>query len=173
MLKRRRSVARVAAAVTALALVAGLELLRRELEAPDAAPAGRPTVDLEPREGPQAESEGLELPSLASTETAKLSLEFRHTLESGTLVVTVDGSKVLERRVTAAIKRSLLGIKLREGRLRELIEVPAGRHEVAVRVSWGDHQRSERVSGVFTAGATRRLSARVARIGKRLSVEWE
>ena len=172
-LKRRRSAARVAAAVTALGLVGGLELLRHELEAPDAAATGRPTVDAEQREGVEAPSEGLELPSLASTETAKLSLEFRHTLESGTLLVTVDGSTVLERRVTATIKRSLFGIKLREGRMREVIEVPSGRHEVAVTVSWDGEQRSERAAGTFAAGATRRLSARVGRIGKRLSLEWE
>ena len=173
MLKRRRSFLRIAAAVAALALVAGLELVRRQLETPDGAAAAPPSVALDRREGVQPPPDGVELPSLASAEAARLSLDFRHTLERGTVVVTVDGATVLERSVSAGVKKSLFGVKLREGRLREVIEVPSGRHEVAVRVSWGDGQRSERVAGLFKAGATRRLTARVARVGKRLSLEWE
>jgi serine/threonine-protein kinase len=172
MLKRRRSAVRIAAAVAALALVAGLELLRRRLDSPGP-PRAAPSVDLDRREGAAPPSDGVELPSLASAEPARLSLDFRHTLERGTLVVTVDGTKLLERKVSAAVKKSVLGIKLREGSLREVIELPPGRHEVAVRVSWGDDQRSERVAGLFKPGATRRLTARVARIGKRLTLEWE
>ena len=45
--------------------------------------------------------------------------------------------------------------------------------QIVVRVLWGDDERTEGVAGTFTAGATRRLSAKVARIGKSLSVEWE
>lgn len=168
--RSRRLVWRVAAGVVALALVAGLELLRREMEAPDAAPFGRPAVELERREEPPP-SASLELPPLDEP-MARLAVDFRHTLERGTLVVTVDGAKVLERQVSGAVKRSILGIKLREGRVREVIELPEGRHEIGVRVSWPDDRRSDALVGNFAAGATRRLEARVSRIGKRLSVEW-
>jgi hypothetical protein len=100
-------------------------------------------------------------------------LDFRHTLERGTLVVRVDGAKVVERRVTGAVKKSVLGIKLREGRLLQYVDLPPGRHEIAVEVRWGDDRRDDRIAGNFTAGATRQLSARVARVGKRLSLEWQ
>ena len=172
MQPRRPALVRVAAALLALGLVAGLELLRRELEAPDTAPLGPPTVDADRREVARPSPDDLELPSIAP-ESARLALDFKHPLETGTLVVTVDDSRVLERRLSAAVKKSLFGIKLREGRLREVIDVTPGRHEVAVRVSWGEDQRNERLAGQFTAGRTRRLSARLARFGKGLSLEWE
>ncbi|HET7292930.1 MAG TPA: serine/threonine-protein kinase [Vicinamibacteria bacterium] len=171
---RRRAVVRVGVGLGALALVAGLELLRREVEAPVAAPAGRPTLELESREEPRPLSDISELPSIEEPKpVARLAIDFKHTLERGTLVVSVDGTPVLERRVTGAVKKSLLGIKLREGRLRQVVEVAPGPHEISVRVSWGDDRRADTIAGSFAAGATRRLSARLARLGKSLSLEWE
>jgi Protein kinase domain len=172
----RRPVVRGLVGLVAFALVVGLELLRRELETPEATPGGRPAVDPLPRveEGTDAKN-GSDLPSIEETPgpMARLSIDFKHTLEKGTLVVSVDGAKVLERRVRGAVKKSLLGIKLREGRLVQVIELPPGRHEIAVKVLWGDDERTSKIAGNFTAGATRRLSAKVGRIGKPLSVEWE
>ena len=63
--------------------------------------------------------------------------------------------------------------KIREGRVVQAIELPPGRHEIVVRVLWGDDERTSEIAGNFTAGATRRLSAKIGRIGKSLSVEWE
>jgi len=80
---------------------------------------------------------------------------------------------VLESRVTGAVTRKILGIKLREGRLRQVVDVPAGRHSISVRVRWGDDERSETIAGTFAAGATRTLRASVGRIGRRLSMEWQ
>lgn len=170
----RRRMLRFAAGLVALALVGGLELLRRELEAPDATPGGRPSVDPAGRGPSVGAAPGADLPSLEEPKPlARLAVDFRHTLERGTLVVRVDGAKVVEQRVTGAVKRSVLGIKLREGRLVQYVELPPGRHEIAVEVRWGDDRRDDTIAGNFTAGATRRLSARVARIGKRLSLEWQ
>jgi hypothetical protein len=171
----RRRALRAFAAFVALGLVGGLELLRRELEAPPSTAGGRPSVDPAGRGALVSPAPAAsDLPSLVEPKpTARLAIEFRHTLERATLVVRVDGAKVLERRVTAAVKKSVLGIKFREGRLTQVVELPPGRHEVAVEVRWGDDRRQDTIAGTFAAGATRRLSARLARLGKGLSVEWQ
>jgi serine/threonine-protein kinase len=170
----RRPVVRGLVGAVSLALVAGLELLRRRLETPDATPGAIPSVDPLPRgEDATRPKSDSDLPSIQETPTARLSIDFRHPLEKGTLVVSVDGAKVLERRVSGAVKKSVLGFKLREGRLLQAIELPPGRHEIVVRVLWEGDERTSGIAGNFTAGATRRLSAKVARIGKSLSVEWE
>jgi hypothetical protein len=118
---------------------------------------------------------GSDLPSIdeAPAPIARMSIDFKHTLERGTLLVSVDGATVLERRVSGGVRKSLLGLKLREGRLREVVELAPGRHEIVVKVRWGNDVRTDRIAGTFTVGATRRLSARIGLIGKRLSVEWE
>jgi hypothetical protein len=102
-----------------------------------------------------------------------LAIDFRHTLESGTLIVRVDGNTVLQRRVTSRVARKFLGIKLREGSLRRVVDVPPGSHEISVSVRWEGEERSDRITGNFVAGATRKLSAKVGRIGRRLAIEWE
>lgn len=166
---------RALAGLLALGLVGGLEMLRRELEAPDATAGGRPSVDaVERSEGVGPAPSGAELPSLEEPKpAARLAFDFRHTLERGTFFVWIDGAKVLQRRVTGAVRKSVLGIKLREGRLQHVVELPPGRHEIAVKVRWGDDERDDRIAGSFTAGATRRLSASLGRVGKRLSLDWE
>jgi hypothetical protein len=174
-LERRRPVVRALVGLLALTLVGGLELLRRELERPGGTAAGLPKDEPLPRGGdPSRGNVVSDLPSIEDpAPLARLSLDFRHTLETGTLVLLLDGDTIIERRVTGAVTRKLLGIKLREGRLRQVIEVPPGRHQIRLRVRWNDDERSETITGDFTAGATRKLSARLGRIGKPLSVEWE
>ena len=176
LLRERRPVVRGLVGLVALALVGGLEFLRRELETPDATPGGRPTVDALTRgEAASQPKSASDLPSIEEKPAplARLAIDFKHTLEKGTLAVSVDGTKVLQRRVSGAVKKSLLGIKLREGRLLQVIELSPGRHEIMVRVLWGDDERTRKIIGTFNAGATRRLSAKIGRIGKPLSVEWE
>lgn len=174
-LERRRPVVRALVGLLALALVGGLELLRRELERPGGTPAGLPAAEPLPRGGEASPGDVVpDLPSITDpAPLARLSLDFRHTLEKGTLVLLLDGDTVLESRVTGAVTRKLLGIKLREGRLRHFIEVPPGRHQIRLIVRWSDDERSETITGDFAAGSTRRLSARLGRIGKPLSVEWQ
>jgi hypothetical protein len=158
--------------LAALALVAGLEVLRRTLDAPASPFAGPPEVEPARREVDGGPTPVPGLPS-RDVEPARLTIDFKHTLEKGTVIVLVDGSPVLERRIRGAVKKSLFRIKLREGRLFQSVEVPPGRHEIAVRVLWEDDQRMDTITGEFTAGATRRLSATLGRIGKQLSVAWE
>ena len=54
-----------------------------------------------------------------------------------------------------------------------MIDVSPGRHVVSLKVRWSDDERSDTVAGNFAAGATRRLSASLGRIGRRLSIEWQ
>jgi hypothetical protein len=175
-LERRRPFVRALVGLLALTLVAGLELLRREIEKPRGTPPRLPTG--EPRSpGAEASSDEivLDLPPLEehAPPVARLSFDFEHPLEKGTLVLLLDGGPVLERRFSGVVTKRLLGIKLREGRLRQVLEVPPGRHHVQLKVRWGDEERSETVAGDFTAGATKKLSAKLGRIGKELSLEWE
>jgi hypothetical protein len=173
----RRHVVRGLVGLLALGLVVGAELLRRELETPGAPPAGPPAPDLVPRRDVSPDTRrAADLPPLETPPPppgARLYVEFRHTLENGTLVVSVDGATVIERRVAAAVTKSFLGIKLREGSLRQAVEVSPGRHVVTVKVRWGDDERTDTIAGTFTAGATRKLSANLARMGRRLSIEWQ
>jgi len=173
--ERRRPVVRALVGLLALSLVGGLEILRRELEEPGGPAAGLPGAEPLPRSGDAPRGDVVpDLPSIEDpAPLARLSLDFRHTLEKGTLVLLLDGETILDSRVTGAVTRKLLGIKLREGRLRQVIEVPPGRHQIRLRVRWNGDQRSETITGDFAAGATRRLSARLGRIGRPLSVEWE
>ena len=174
-LERRRPVVRALVGLLALTLVGGLELLRRELERPGGTPAGVPSAEPLPWGGAASRSDVVpDLPSINDPgPLARLSLDFKHTLGRGTLVLLLDGDTIFESRVTGAVTRNLLGIKLREGRLRQVIEVPPGRHQIRLRVRWNDDERSETITGDFTAGATRKLSAKLGRIGKPLSVEWQ
>jgi serine/threonine protein kinase len=172
----RRPVVRGLVGLGVFALVVGLELLRRRLERFDTTPGGPRSVDpLSRGEDASLPKSGSDLPSIeeAPALIARMSIDFKHTLERGTLLVSVDGATVLERRVSGGVRKSLLGLKLREGRLREVVELAPGRHEIVVKVRWGNDVRTDRIAGNFTAGATRRLSARIGLIGKRLSVEWE
>jgi hypothetical protein len=166
----RRPFARALVGLLALALVAGLELLRRKVEEPVAAPGGPPAVEPARREETTVPTS---LAGLPSRDEARLAIDFKHPIERGTLVVLVDGSPVLERRISAAVTKTLLGIKLREGHLHQVVEVTPGRHEIGVRVRWADEQRTDSITAVFAAGATRRLSAKISRVGNRLSLDWE
>jgi hypothetical protein len=172
---RRRPVVRALVGLLALTLVGGLELLRREIEGPERTPAGPPSAEPVRRGGETSREDVVaDLPSIADpAPLARLSLDFRHTLEKGTLVLSLDGGTILESRVSGAVTRKFLGIKLREGRLRQVIAVSPGRHQIRLSVRWSDDERSETITGDFTAGATRKLYARLGRIGKPLSVEWQ
>ena len=175
-LARRRPWVRALVGLLALALVAGLEVVRREIERPGWTPAGLPTVEPRPQGGGVASGDIVpDLPSIEeqAPPVARLALDFEHTLERGSLVLLLDGDTILDRRLAGAVTRKLLGIKLREGRLRQVIQVPPGRHQIQLRVRWSDDERSETLTGDFTAGATRRLSAKLGRIGKPLSIEWQ
>lgn len=103
---------------------------------------------------------------------ARLVLDLEHPLQAGTVVVYVNGEKLLQRRLRAAVTDNILGFKLRRQRLRETVSLKPGKKRVLVQVFWRDGRRSKTIAGTFKPGATRRLSVRMGRVGKGLSLEW-
>jgi hypothetical protein len=55
----------------------------------------------------------------------------------------------------------------------ELMDVSPGTHEVRVQVKWEDNEKTERISGIFKAGVTKRLEASLGRLRKNLSLDWK
>ena len=88
------------------------------------------------------------------------------------MAVYVNGEKILQRRLRAAVTSNILGFKLRRQRLRETVTLEPGKKRLLVQVFWRDGRRSETITGTFNPGATRRLSVRMGRVGKGLSLEW-
>lgn len=103
---------------------------------------------------------------------ARLVLDMEHRLQVGTVVVYVNGEKLLQRRLRAAVTNNILGFKLRRQRLRETVSLEPGKKRVLVQVFWRDGRRAKTIAGTFKPGATRRLSVRMGRVGKGLSLEW-
>jgi hypothetical protein len=105
-------------------------------------------------------------------EPARLAVAFDHHLKSGTLEVWVDDALVLEEAIEGRVTQKLLSFRLRKGSVQETLEVAPGPHAIAVQVSWDGRRRSARISGVFKAGATRRLEISVARLTRDLTLDW-
>ncbi len=103
---------------------------------------------------------------------ARLVLDLEHPLQEGTVAVYVNGEKILQRRLRAAVTSNILGFKLRRQRLRETVTLEPGKKRLLVQVFWRDGRRAETIAGTFNPGATRRLSVRMGRVGKGLSLEW-
>lgn len=177
-LVRRRRMTRGLAGLLALGAVVGLDLLRRASEAPaPIAPRSSVSPGSSPGLSPAAPSAPLadpDLPSVSDPDPTgtRLVVELSHTLKSGLIVVFVDDQTMLQERIFAPVKRSLLGLKLREGRLHRVLGVNPGRHRVRVQIFWDDERRSETILGTFKAGGTRRVSVELGRLRKDLSLEW-
>lgn len=103
---------------------------------------------------------------------ARLVLDLEHPLQAGTVVVYVNGEKLMQKRLRGAVTNNILGFKLRRQRLRETVSLEPGKKRVLVQVFWKDGRRSETIAGTFSPGATRRLNARMGRMGKGLSLAW-
>jgi serine/threonine-protein kinase len=168
----RRSALRGLAGLAALALVVGLELIRRRAEAP--APAVALPVPISPAHVAPSPT-GTALPNLGlpSIAEARMFLEVKHSLRSGVLLVFVDDEKVLERKLSGGLTRSVLGVKFHEGQLHEVLAVKPGRRRVRVEVHWDGSNRWDATVGAFKEGAARKLSVELGGILKDLSLEWQ
>ncbi len=99
-------------------------------------------------------------------------LAVEHPFENGRLVVWIDGVLVYETKLRASESRKIVAIKVREGRLEQLLDVTPGRHEVRVEVSWEDQSRVGTQIVDVAPGATGLLEVRVGRLTKDLTLEW-
>lgn len=176
---RARRAGRALAGVVAMVLVLGIEAWRRVTDSPAPPPSTTPPA---PVSSPTPLASGVPtpfadpgLPSLdeppPAPATATLRFELDHTLKSGRALVFVDGAKVLDERLAATGGKSVLGLRVRSGRLGRALDVPPGRREVRVQLMWEDGGRSETIIVDVKAGATRRLAARLGRLKKNLSLE--
>ncbi len=99
-------------------------------------------------------------------------LAVEHPFESGRLIVWIDGVLVHETKLKASASRKIVAIKVREGRLEQLLDVEPGRHEVRVEVSWDDQHRVGTEIVDVAPAATGLLEIRVGRLTKDLTLEW-
>jgi hypothetical protein len=109
-------------------------------------------------------------PARASA-SARLLVDFEHPLRAGRLQIWLDERLLVDRPVAGQESRKLL-VSIRKGGLREEVEVPAGRHDIRVQVSWGGNEKTGRIFGTLKEGETRRLEVRLGRVRKNLSVDW-
>ena len=167
--RRRTAILLGLGAVGALALALGVpRLLPPDAPAPTdpaANPSGSATAGI-------GVVPALE-PTPAPTPTpARVVVDFRHPLRSGTLRILMDGKPVVGQSIDGGVSRNLLVAKLHGGVFTELVQVEPGRHEFEVEVAWDDNTRRQRIPGVFRADETYRLQIRLGRLRRNLSLEW-
>jgi serine/threonine-protein kinase len=102
----------------------------------------------------------------------RLALDFQHPLERGTLRLWLDDRLLMTQQLDAESTRNVVGLRLRKGSIEQVLEVPPGRHTVRVEVAWDDNRKSRTITGTFPAGGVRRLEARLGRLRKNLSLDW-
>jgi serine/threonine-protein kinase len=111
---------------------------------------------------------------LGRPKAAQVSLDFGHSLKSGTLRVFVDDAPVIEADLDSRVTKRIAGISLRKGSLRDSFEVEPGRHEIRVQVAWDGNVEDESIWANFQPGSKRRLEARLRGVGglQDLSLKW-
>jgi serine/threonine-protein kinase len=163
------------AAAAALALAVAVPVLRGRRAEPPRRPAEAPAR--EDRESPSARASATAEPApeedAPATGEGKLEVDFEHHLRSGRIQVWVDDDEVLDEQLDSRVARKILSLRLRKGEVQQVLPVPAGRHEVRVRLAWSDRVRTSRITGTFSDGETRTLRVRVSRIFNDLSVSWD
>jgi hypothetical protein len=166
---RRRLLQR--GAIAAAIVVVGALLLRAR-----ATPGGAPAAGGGAGSGsvPSDRAPARPVPSRSparATNPTRLLVDFEHPLRAGRLQLWLDERLLVDRPVAGQESRKLL-VTVRSGSLREEVEVPAGRHDIRVQVSWDGNQKTERIFGTLKEGETRRLEVRLGRVRKNLSVDW-
>jgi hypothetical protein len=164
----------VAGLVIAAAVGAGLlargGLRPTELPAPS---APSPAVGVAPAPGGASVVDRV-ASLLSRTEPARVSLDFGHSLKSGSLRVLVDDTVVIEADLDSRVTRRVAGLTLRKGSVQDSFEVAPGRHEIRVRVAWNGNVKDESLWANLQPGSRRRLEARLRGIGglQDLSLKW-
>ena len=110
--------------------------------------------------------------STAEAAKSRIRLSIEHPFENGRLIVWIDGVLVYEMKLQAPVSKKVVGVKVREGRAEQLLDLEPGRHEVRVEVTWEQDRRvSTKVIDV-ASGSTGLLEVRVGRMSKDLKLEW-
>ena len=166
----RRHAREIALVAAALLLLAGLwafwpsrapEPPRRAGAEAGARPAPREAAPTpEPTPEPVREGEG------------RLEVDFEHHLRSGRIQIWVDEDEVLDEAFDSRVTKKILSLRLRKGEVQQVLPIPAGRHEVRVRLAWSGKVRTRRTTATFEDGQTRRLRVRVSRVFNDLSLGW-
>jgi hypothetical protein len=158
-----------------IAAAVGVGYLARGWFAPAGAPApSAPSPGTEAAPGPGGPSVADRVGTLLQgSERAQVSLDFGHSLKSGTLRVFVDDASVIEADLDSRVTRRIAGVSLRKGSLRDSFHVEPGRHEIRLRVAWDGNVKTESIWANFQPGSKRRLEARL-RVGglQDLSLNW-
>ena len=142
---------------------------------------GRPVdSSLPPRAEASPATEATPLPEASAPSSAagegeagKLAVDFEHSLRSGLLRIWLDEELVVEQRLAGQASKKGLVFTVLKGSYKDTLEVKPGRHNLRVKVTWEDNERTERIFGTFKPGVTRRLLVRLGRLRKGLSLEWE
>jgi hypothetical protein len=152
---------------------AALLLLAVKAMWPDGPPEPRRApVEATARPAPRAADPTPEPPAVAEEGEGLLEVDFEHHLRKGRIQVWVDEDEVLNEEFDSRVTKKILSLRLRKGAVQQVLPIPAGRHEVRVRVQW-DKVRTRRISATFEPGRTRTLRVRVSRIFNDLSLAWE
>jgi hypothetical protein len=111
------------------------------------------------------------VPGLRATQ---VSLDFEHSLKSGSLRVFVDDTVVIDADLDSRVTKRVAGLTLRKGSVQDSFGVAPGRHEVRVRIEWEGNVKSGSIWANFQPGSTRRLEARLRGVGglQDLSLKW-
>jgi len=107
-----------------------------------------------------------------ATPRTRIRFAVEHPFENGRLIVWIDGVLAFEAKLRAPVARKIVGIKVRDGRLEQLVDVGPGPHEVRVEVAWDQERRVATKVADTAAGSTGLLEVRVGRISKDLSLQW-
>jgi predicted Ser/Thr protein kinase len=147
---------------------------RKAAAAPSAAPAAKET----PRETvPDADATAPPEPEPVVVAVAegegRLEVDFEHHLRRGRIQVWVDEDEVLDEQFDSRVTKKILSLRLRKGEVQQVLAIPAGRHEVRVRLSWSGRVRTQRIAANFEDGQTRTLRVRVSRVFNELSLGWQ
>jgi serine/threonine protein kinase len=139
-----------------------------------AAPRGAP---------PAAPTPGAALPEAGSSSVSEspgptqgmsaLAISVEHPLKTGTLTVFLDKELVLTEHLAARTTKKVLFFEVRKGLLTKELEVTPGPHVVRLEVRWDDKEESDVLAGTFKPGVTRHLHAKVGRLLKDLSLQWQ
>ncbi|MEO8362571.1 MAG: protein kinase [Vicinamibacteria bacterium] len=104
---------------------------------------------------------------------AQMTIEFEHSLKSGTLKIFVDNEAVVQQAVEAKVTKRIMGIPIRRGLVTRSLEIEPGKHTIKVQVLWDDNTQTEEAQTTFKAGGRLRLKAKLGgRFRKDLSLEW-